>query len=541
MRGALVFLSVVICGFVSSGEGANGSGENAVGLEAMKSITPEELKTELTFISSDELEGRETGFRGQKLAAAYIASHFERIGLQPIGDSGTYLQHFPVVHLTIGKESFLTTYPGGVAKDWTDFGVDYIPASSGKDTTITGEVEFVGYGINSTIFKYTEYDSTKSYKGKIVLVLRGSPGDDDSTSSLFKNRIVGTAFAKRTYAQRNGAAAVLIVEETKGRTMKNAYDDRLDDLVRGSITIPQRVRSETPTISVSRKFADELLAESGQTIETLQHDLDSGKRSKQFSVPGARVTIHMSMHRADVTSENVIGLLPGSDSVLRDEYVIFSAHYDHIGKDAATGEVYNGADDDGSGTCSILEIAKGFATLKERPKRSLLFLTVAGEEKGLLGSAYYTEHPIIPLEKTITDLNTDMIGRFDPEHEKVNDTNYVYVIGGDKLSTELDSIGRKANDESVRLNLDYTFNDESDPHQYYRRSDHYNFAKKRVPIIFYFDGEHADYHRPTDEVDKINFGILAKRSQLVFYTGWKLANAARRPIVDREGFKVPNR
>jgi Zn-dependent M28 family amino/carboxypeptidase len=132
-----------------------------------------------------------------------------------------------------------------------------------------------------------------------------------------------------------------------------------------------------------------------------------------------------------------------------------------------------------------------------------------------------------------------MIGRSDPEHEKINDSNYVYIIGADKLSTELDSISRRANDESVKLNLDYTFNDESDPHQYYRRSDHYNFAKKKIPIIFYFDGEHADYHQPTDEVEKIDFTILSKRAQLVFYTGWKLANAPKRPAVDKEGFTTP--
>jgi Zn-dependent M28 family amino/carboxypeptidase len=174
--------------------------------------------------------------------------------------------------------------------------------------------------------------------------------------------------------------------------------------------------------------------------------------------------------------------------------------------------------------------------MKSLPQRSLLFLSVAGEEKGLLGSLYYTEHPTVPLEKTITDLNADMIGRFDPEHEKIKDTNYVYVIGSDKLSTELDSIGRKANDESVHLTLDYTYDDEADPHQYYRRSDHYNFARKNIPIIFYFNGEHSDYHQPTDKVEKINFGILTKRARLVFYTGWKLATGRKRPAVDKGAF-----
>lgn len=536
LSAALIF---VFCGFFQGGSTSVVLDSSAVGLEAMKSITPDRLKTQLTLIASDEFEGRETSFRGQKLAATYIASQFEKMGLQPIGDSGTYYEHFPVVQVTVGTGSYLTTSTPSRTKDWTGFGREYIPFSSGKDTTISGEVEFAGYGINSTLLKHSDYDSAKSYKGKIVLVLRGTPGDDDSSSIFFKNRSAGTSMAKRIYAQRSGAAAVLIVEETRDRTMKKAFEERQDELVRGLITLPQRVRSELPVFSVSKNIANELLRGSGHTVEGLQKEIDSSKKMNSFSITGARATLTVKINKQEKITENVIGLLSGSDSLLKDEYIVFSAHYDHVGKNVVNGDIYNGADDDGSGTCAVIEEATAFASMKQRPKRSLVFLTVAGEEKGLLGSLYYTEHPIIPLEKTIADLNIDMIGRSDPEHEKMNDSNYVYIIGADKLSTELDSISRRANDESVKLNLDYTFNDESDPHQYYRRSDHYNFAKKKIPIIFYFDGEHADYHKPTDEVEKIDFTILSKRAQLVFYTGWKLANAPKRPTVDKEGFATP--
>ncbi len=508
------------------------SDPKAAGLDAMKSITPERLHAQLSLIASDEFEGRETSFRGQKLTALYLASQFELMGLQPAGESGSYFQHFPVVHITVDSRSFVTTSTSAGRKEWREFGEDYIPYSSGSDTTISGDVEFVGYGMNSRILQYSDYDSTKDYSGKIVLVLHGTPREEDSTSVFANNRAAGSAITKRLYAQRCGAAAVLVVEDLKGRTMKEAFEERQDDLVRGLITIPQRVHTTVPMFSVSKHIADELLRSSGKNIEGLQHEIDSAQKPDPFTVEGAKVTLTLTIRREKVLSENVIGVLPGSDSLLKNEYVVFSAHHDHLGKNIATGEIYNGADDDGSGTCSLLEIAHAFTSMKSPPQRSLLFLSVAGEEEGLLGSLYYTEHPTVPLEKTITDLNADMIGRFDPEHERRNDTNYVYIIGSDKLSTELDSIGRRANDESVRLNLDYTYDDEADPHQYYRRSDHYNFARKNIPVIFYFDGEHADYHQPTDKVEKINFGILARRARLIFYTGWKLATDPKRPAVN---------
>ena len=531
---ALVF-SMLLCGVET-----HAADPNSVGLDASKSITPERLRAQLTLIASDEFEGRETSYRGQKLAALYIASQFEKMGLRPAGDSGSYFQRFPVIHITVDTTSSISISSPGGTKNLNGFGKEYIPYSSGKDTTITGEVEFVGYGINSKIMHYTEYDSTKDYKGKIVLVLRGMPEENDTSSVFFKYPAAGTAGAKRVYAQRSGAAAVMIVEDTKGRTMADAYKERLDDLTRGLITIPQRIRSDEPMFSISRAVADVLLKTAGKSIEELQHEIDSTKNTRSFAVKDVKVTLDLKIRRDEVKSENVIGVLPGSDSVLKGEYLFFTAHYDHVGKNVVTGEIYNGADDDGSGTCSVLEIAYAFASMRERPKRSLAFLTVAGEEKGLLGSLYYTEHPTIPLEQTITDLNTDMIGRFDPDHDKIKDTNYVYIIGSDKLSSELDSVSRRANEESVKLHLDYTYNDEADPHQYYRRSDHYNFARKNIPIIFYFDGEHEDYHKPSDKVEKINFDILTKRSRLVFYTGWKLANAPNRPATDKEGAKSPS-
>ncbi|HTX18699.1 MAG TPA: M28 family peptidase [Bacteroidota bacterium] len=525
---------IAIVFFLLSVKPAQASDPTSPGLEGANLITSGRLRAQLTLIASDEFEGRETGFRGQKLAALYVAQQFEQMGLVPMGDNGSYYQYYPLLHLTVDTSSTLeTSTPSGRIR-WTDFGTDYFSYFSGNDTSITGEIEFVGYGINSKTLHYSEYDSTRDYKGKIVLALHGTPGDDDSTSIFFQHKDAGNATAKRFYAQWSGAAAVLVVEETADRTMAEAYEEQRDELTRGLVTIPQRVRSQIPLFSISRKVADALLASSGTTVGGLQREIDSTHHTKSFPLPGTTATLTVKTIRDQIMSSNVIGLLPGNDSLLKNQVVVFSAHHDHLGKNTITGEVYNGADDDGSGTAAILEIAHAFTSMPQRPKRSILFLSVSGEEKGLLGSLYYTEHPTIPLEQTVTDLNTDMIGRRDPEHELNHDTDYVYVIGSDKLSSQLDSINRAANDESVRLHLDYTFDDESDPHQFYRRSDHYNFAKKDVPIIFYFDGEHPDYHRPSDKVEKIDFDIYLKRARLIFFTGWKIANAPHRPMLNRD-------
>ena len=217
-----------------------------------------------------------------------------------------------------------------------------------------------------------------------------------------------------------------------------------------------------------------------------------------------------------------------------DEYIIISAHLDHVGVNAK-GEIFNGADDDGSGTVSLLEVAEAFKTAADKghgPKRSVIFLHVTGEEKGLLGSRYYTDYePLVPLANTVANLNIDMVGRIDPKRE--GDRNYIYLIGSDKLSTDLHNISEQVNKTFTNITLDYTYNDENDPNRFYYRSDHYNFAKNNIPIIFYFNGTHADYHRHTDTPDKINYDLLENRSRLVFHTAWELANRAERIVVDK--------
>ena len=224
----------------------------------------------------------------------------------------------------------------------------------------------------------------------------------------------------------------------------------------------------------------------------------------------------------DVNTENVAAIIEGSK--FPEEYIIISAHLDHIGIE--NGEINNGADDDGSGTVALLEIAEAFKMAKMQgngPKRTVVFLHVTGEEKGLLGSQYYTQNPLYPLKETMVNLNVDMIGRTDPKRID-KDPNYIYLIGADRLSQDLHDISEKANLEHTQLKIDYTFNEEDDPNRFYYRSDHYNFAKNNIPVIFYFSGTHEDYHKPGDTVDKIMYELLAKRTKLIFYTAWELAN-----------------
>ena len=243
-------------------------------------------------------------------------------------------------------------------------------------------------------------------------------------------------------------------------------------------------------------------------------------------------SMELDIKGTPVQTENVVAIIEGS--TLPEEYIVISSHLDHEG--IKNGEIYNGADDDGSGSVALLEIAEAFQAAVEAgngPKRSIIFLHVSGEEKGLLGSRYYTDNPLYPLANTVANLNIDMVGRTDPKRESDND-NYIYLIGSDRLSTELHQVSEATNKATVNLTLDYTYNAEDDPNRFYFRSDHYNFAKNNIPVIFYFNGTHADYHKPTDTVEKIRYDLLAQRAQLVFYTAWELANREQRIVVDKK-------
>ncbi|MEK6615861.1 MAG: M28 family peptidase, partial [Bacteroidota bacterium] len=283
-------------------------------------------------------------------------------------------------------------------------------------------------------------------------------------------------------------------------------------------------KKKMPQIGISIKMANDILASQKITVDDIKKKIRKKKKSVSFEIKTS-FELEIKNKEDKISSENVIGMIEGSE--FPDEVVFVTAHYDHLG--VRDGKVFNGADDDGSGTVGVMEIAEAFAKAKEAgfaPKRTMVFMTVAGEEKGLLGSSYYTDNPIFPITNTVCDLNIDMIGRIDDEHK--DSIDYLYIIGSDKISTDLHKINENENSIYTKLKLDYKYNDPNDPNRFYYRSDHYNFAEKGVPIIFFFNGTHVDYHQETDEISKINFDLLAKRTQLVFYTAWEVANRKER-------------
>ena len=370
-------------------------------------------------------------------------------------------------------------------------------AQNNNCTYRIAEVVFAGNGISdSARDDYKGLD----VRGKVVLLLAGPQPQG--------RRAFSNQFALADAAQKNGALAVLVIGTNFPRQQKTN--------ARGNMYLHAFQKTVRPNqFQVSENVAKEIMGE----------DYTAARAGtiipKSYPV---NLTLSFTKSTSTLQSTDVLGVLEGTD--LKNEYVFVTAHYDHLGKRDTL--IYFGADDDGSGTVSVIEIAKAFAKAKaagKGPRRTMVFMTVSGEEKGLWGSEYYTDHPVFPLEKTTVDLNIDMIGRTDASRKQGDSTNYVYVVGDDKISTDLKTISEGVNNKYTRLELDSKFNDPKDPNRIYFRSDHFNFAKKGVPIIFYYDGMlSADYHRPTDTPDKINYNLLAKRAQLVFYTAWEMAN-----------------
>lgn len=513
-------------------------------------LQPSLFSSHLRFLSSDLLEGRETGKQGQRLAATYIASTFERLGLKPMGDSGTYFQKFLVKERWAGMGSQIAVHYSGKGKKAAEslvwdamfkqfyFFPRLIAASQ---DTIRAGVVFAGYGINDSAgYHYSDYEGLDA-KGKIVVLLAGEPQEHDSTSIF--NGLKPTRWSnpttKRTAAAKAGAVALLIVADRGIRPSIAEQSESLSgDITSNSMSLiqpsAQRLPAPLPVVFISSDVANSLIASSGKTIAQLEDEIDRTCKPQSLLLEGTTADIFLDLHEDTLVSENVCGLLEGADKNLKDEAVIFSAHYDHLGI-APNGDVYNGADDNASGTSGILGLAEAFSRNREKPRRSMLFMLFTGEEKGLLGSKFYTDHPELPLNRTFADINMDMIGRVDPKHEKLNNADYIYVIGSDKISPELDRILKQENKATVGLTLDYTYNDDNDPNHFYSRSDHYNFARNGIPVVFLFNGVHEDYHEPSDTFDKINFDKLTKIVRLAFSVGWKVANLPgpleRKPLV----------
>ena len=478
-----------------------------------ESITENELKEHLFIYASDEFEGRETGEPGQKMAIAYIKTEYEKLKISAAKADGNYFQEVPleISKLPIGKLNL----------EGKDFSIGEHVLTFSAANTSTNEITYVGYGIEEP--NYSNYKDI-NVEGKIVLLKAGEPKNSDGTykisgtneASIWSN--MSESLTKRIQIAVDKGATGILYYDTENF---NRFKRRFEAMKTNNNDRMELVDNSAPEFY--SLFIDQVLA------KDIFSSIDTDDTSK---VLNKALQLNFESSNDKIKSENVAALIKGTEKP--NEYLVISSHLDHIGI-SPNGEVNNGADDDGSGTVALLEIAEAFklaADAGKGPKRSILFLHVTGEEKGLLGSQYYTDiEPIVPLANTVANLNIDMIGRIDPNRE--GERNYIYLIGSDKLSTELHNLSENVNTKFANIELDYTYNDENDPNRFYYRSDHYNFAKNNIPIIFYFNGTHDDYHRPSDTPDKINYDLLQNRARLIFHTAWDIANREQRIVVDK--------
>ena len=479
-------------------------------------ITHDDLKKHLTIIAGADMEGRETGTPGQRKAAEYIENQFRLLGLQAPQQLNGYQQTFPIF-----KDTLLSTSLK-IGKKKYAFGNDFIlnPFAAQNGEIKSKQIIFVGYGIADS--NYNDYTG-KNVTGKIVVFFTGEPkvngkylvtGNAKSSEWGF----AGTA-KKAALAKQNGALAALVINPA----MENILPGFVESARKTNVYFPREEDEKVNFATILPAIAKEIFGEKLFTDMLTKARADEPLNNFTAEVKSKTKFVYKKQQIPNYGS-NVIGFIEGSDK--KDEYVFLTAHYDHLGKQGD--KIYYGADDDGSGTVGVIKMAEVFAKAKAEgkgPRRSIVFMTVSGEEKGLWGSEYYSDHPIFPLEKTTVDLNTDMVGRVDTERKTGDSLNYVYVIGHNKLSSDLQVINEKINDEYSDLKLDYKFDDPDDKERIYYRSDHYNFARKGVPVLFFYDGMlKADYHKPTDTVDKINWELYAKRVQHIFFTAWEIAN-----------------
>ncbi|MDA1269417.1 MAG: M28 family peptidase [Bacteroidetes bacterium] len=469
--------------------------QNPVQVKYANSITVADLTKHLTYLASDEMKGRDTGSPEGKIAANYLADFYKGLGLAAPND-GSYFQNVPLVSVDFSEVSLQ------IGKKKLVENTDFV---------------FTGDG-----------NLTKAVKTELVFL--GAVNDENLSKVNVNGKLVGLwAVGQRsndlvTKVMDAGAAGIVIVT-MEGQANFDRIANRYKSLDgRGRIGFDQEVK-QRPIFMVSSDKMAELF---GTPVE----ELKEAAKSNPASIAAQKASFQIVKTKTPVDAVNVMGFLEGTDK--KEEVLVISSHYDHVGV-SSIGDAFNGADDDGSGTVSVMEIAEAFAIAARdgvKPRRSILFLNVTGEEKGLLGSEYYSENPIFPIANTVNNINIDMVGRIDYEYQKEENKDYVYVIGSEMLSTHLKKINEYNNITYTNLILDYRYDAEDDPNRFYYRSDHYNFAKFNIPVIFFFNGVHDDYHQVTDTVDKIEFPLMTKRAHLIFHTAWDLANREQRTPVD---------
>ena len=445
-------------------------------------ITAAELQKHVKFLASDQLEGRRVGSKGANAAADYIANEMKSYGLKPIGDNGTYFQNFDfVAGIKLANNNNLSLSISGKSKN-SVIDKDYRPLGFSSNGSFAGEVAFVGYGISDTTKKYDDFAGI-NVKDKAVVVLRNAP-PSDSTKDF---GMVSALRYKASKAKELGAKVLIVVTGTEDSDTDDLMKLSYDNTMGGAGIL---------AINISRKTADEILQGTGKTIKSLQKEINQTKSPRSLPVSGVTLNLSVDLKEIVENARNVIGILEGNDPSLKDQIMVIGAHYDHLGMGGEgsgslkpdTAAIHYGADDNASGTSGMLELAQAFASEKSTLKRTIIFMAFSGEEEGLLGSGYYVNHPLIPLEKTVAMLNLDMVGRL--KGRKL-------IVNGVGTSPGFEALAKKYNTDSTFV---LTLTKDG-----FGASDQASFYGKKIPVLFFFTDIHSDYHRPSDTWDKLNY------------------------------------
>lgn len=449
----------------------------------------QEFLEPIKYLASDQLQGRGDGTPQLDEAAKYLAEHFRKFGLKPVGDNGTFLQHFTlVVGAKLGERNSVT-FKSAAHEEKLKLEENYVPISFSSNSTTSAPVVFAGYGVTAPEYHYDDYKGIDA-TGRIVIVLRHEPQENDEKSVFEGRQLTSHAeiASKATNAKNHGAVGLILVNDMGNHPGDPDALLRLDD-----VSGPQEM--SIPIIQVKTAIVDDWLKSSGHTLDDLRQQIDKDLSTHSFALdPMTQVAMSVDIERIHRQVANVVGLLPGADPAVADQYIIVGAHYDHLGlgqqhslAPREVGQIHHGADDNASGTSGVLELADVFSHSPQRPRRSIVFVCFAGEELGLLGSAYFANHPPFPIKQTVAMINMDMIGRVAK--------NKLYV-SGTGTSPGFQKLVQNANHV---LNFDISFSSSG-----YGASDHTSFTAKEVPVLFFFSGLHSDYHKPSDTSDKID-------------------------------------
>ncbi|PYT20928.1 MAG: peptidase M28 [Acidobacteria bacterium] len=505
--------------------------------EGLNRIRIDDLRADLTFLASDALEGRRSLERGSEVAIQFLVAEFAKAGIKPAyGDF--YLQPVPLIEYRMDQGLTSLAIARGVTRQTLKYNADFFGGSP-FELSVDASVVFAGYGITAPEFGYDDYAAVDA-RGKIVLLFEHEPQENDP-HSIFNgigNTRHANSLVKILNAQKHGAVGVLLVSEPNRRHSSNQERTaRIPGGEQRARRLPPQALADgeisIPSFSISDALAVDLLAATGKKPSELQSAIDVSLKPASQPLPDTSASMRTALEeRRRGTSYNVVGLVEGIDPVLKNETIVFSAHYDHDG--AWDGNIRHGADDNGSGTVGVLELARAFAASPVKPKRSLLFAIFAAEERGLLGSYYYVAHPLRPLETTRAVINFDMIGRNETPSKQ---TEGLIQIAPD-TSNELNLIGTinspayrtvvEGANEHVGLHLNYKWDDDA-ALNIFQRSDQFPFSLREIPAIWWFTGFHPDYHQTSDTVEKINFAKMEKILRLAYLTGWDFASAASTP------------